>query len=86
MPGSRIANNGFARTASSPQPPTGKKACVNSAAKRPANSSTIPGIFDHLVRSEEQFHYLRRYIARNPEKSGLRLDEVTHYTKEILKL
>lgn len=28
--------------------------------------------FDHLVRSPEQFHYLRRYIADNPKRAGLR--------------
>ena len=27
--------------------------------------------FDHLVRSEEQYHYLRRYIAENPKKAKL---------------
>ena len=28
--------------------------------------------FDHLVRSEKQLVYLRRYIAENPSKAGLR--------------
>jgi REP element-mobilizing transposase RayT len=28
--------------------------------------------FDHLVRSSEQFEHLRRYIAENPTKAGLR--------------
>lgn len=27
--------------------------------------------FDHLVRSLEQYEYLRRYIAENPKKAGL---------------
>jgi type I restriction enzyme R subunit len=31
--------------------------------------------FDHLVRSPEQFDYLHRYIADNPEKAGLRPGE-----------
>jgi type I restriction enzyme R subunit len=31
--------------------------------------------FDHLVRSEEQFVMIREYIARNPEKAGLREGE-----------
>ena len=31
--------------------------------------------FDHLVRSVEQYDYLRNYIARNPEKSGLKPGE-----------
>ncbi len=28
--------------------------------------------FDHLVRSSEQYDYLRRYIRDNPKKSGLK--------------
>ena len=31
--------------------------------------------FDHLVRSPEQYDYLRRYIADNPHKAGLRPGE-----------
>jgi type I restriction enzyme R subunit len=31
--------------------------------------------FDHLVRSPEQYEYLRRYIAENPQKAGLRRGE-----------
>lgn len=31
--------------------------------------------FDHLVRSVEQYEYLRRYIAENPRKAGLRPGE-----------
>jgi putative transposase len=31
--------------------------------------------FDHLVRSVEQYAYLRNYIARNPEKAGLKPGE-----------
>jgi type I restriction enzyme R subunit len=27
--------------------------------------------FDHLLRHEDQFHYLRRYIAENPMKAHL---------------
>jgi len=27
--------------------------------------------FDHLVRSPEQYEYLRHYIADNPRKAGL---------------
>jgi type I restriction enzyme R subunit len=42
--------------------------------------------FDHLVRSEEQFQYLRRYIAGNPEKAGFRVSELTHYTSDITTL
>lgn len=39
--------------------------------------------FDHLVRTEEQFQYLRRYIADNPEKARLRPGEYVHYSKPI---
>jgi len=38
--------------------------------------------FDHLVRTETQFQYLRGYIAGNPEKAGLRPGEYVHYTRE----
>jgi type I restriction enzyme R subunit len=31
--------------------------------------------FDHLVRSPEQYDYLRDYIAENPRKAGLRIGE-----------
>jgi type I restriction enzyme R subunit len=34
--------------------------------------------FDHLVRNLEQYEYLRRYIADNPRKAGLKLDEYYH--------
>jgi type I restriction enzyme R subunit len=39
--------------------------------------------FDHLVRSEEQFWYLRDYIANNPVKAGLRPGEFLHYSKAL---
>ena len=31
--------------------------------------------FDHLVRSLEQYEYLRQYIADNPRKAGLKSGE-----------
>ncbi len=34
-----------------------------------------PDPFDHLVRSPEQYDYLRRYIRDNPTKAGLRKGE-----------
>ena len=36
--------------------------------------------FDHLVRSLEQYEYLRRYIADNPKKANLRPGEY-HYRR-----
>ena len=39
--------------------------------------------FDHLLRSEEQFHYLRRYIAENPAKARLGPGESRHYSKPL---
>jgi type I restriction enzyme R subunit len=36
--------------------------------------------FDHLVRSEEQFDYLRRYIAANPIRARLGPSEYLHYS------
>jgi putative transposase len=40
-----------------------------------------PESFDHLVRSPEQFEYLRTYIERNPIVACLRQDEFRHYRK-----
>ena len=37
--------------------------------------------FDHVVRSETQFEYLRRYIADNPQKAGLSNSEYTLWTR-----
>ena len=34
--------------------------------------------FDHLVRSPEQYEYLRKYIADNGIKAGLREDQYLH--------
>ena len=39
--------------------------------------------FDHLVRSGEQWGYLRGYIAGNPAKARLAADEFVHYAKAI---
>ena len=38
--------------------------------------------FDHLVRSPEQFAYLRKYIAENPQKAGLQAGEFILYQSE----
>jgi putative transposase len=35
--------------------------------------------FDHLVRSPEQYVYLRQYIEDNPTKAGLRVGEYRYY-------
>ena len=37
--------------------------------------------FDHLVRSEDQFHYLERYIAENGPKAGLAPHEYTWWRR-----
>jgi putative transposase len=39
--------------------------------------------FDHLLRSEEQFQYLRRYIADNPAKAGLTLNKSIHFSRNL---
>ncbi len=36
--------------------------------------------FDHLVRSQEQFDYLRDYIANNPTKANLKASESRLYS------
>ncbi|MDX1944572.1 MAG: hypothetical protein SFU86_04125 [Pirellulaceae bacterium] len=38
--------------------------------------------FDHLVRSEVQFEYLRSYIRENPAKAGLRVGEFHYYRRK----
>ncbi len=38
--------------------------------------------FDHLVRSAEQFEYLRRYIAENPAKAKLRAGEFLYWSRD----
>lgn len=42
-----------------------------------------PDAFDHLVRSDEQFTYLRRYIADNPVRAGLQIGPFVHYSKPL---
>lgn len=37
--------------------------------------------FDHLVRSEAQFHHFKNYIANNPKKAGLKSGEFIHWTE-----
>jgi hypothetical protein len=37
--------------------------------------------FDHLVRSEWQFDYLRRYIAENPQAAKLRDGEYLYWRR-----
>jgi putative transposase len=39
--------------------------------------------FDHLLRSEKQFEYLRQYIAGNPEKARLQAGEFVHYSRRL---
>lgn len=39
--------------------------------------------FDHLVRSESQFDWLRNYLAQNPVKAGLQSGEFLHYNREL---
>ena len=39
--------------------------------------------FDHLVRSPDQFEYLRRYCADNPKRSRLSVGEFLHYSKPV---
>jgi type I restriction enzyme R subunit len=40
--------------------------------------------FDHLVRTEEQFEALRRYIADNPSKACLSAGQFLHFSKLLL--
>ena len=40
--------------------------------------------FDHLVRSVDQFYYLRKYIAENPTKAKLAAEEYRHFSKVLV--
>jgi len=42
--------------------------------------------FDHLVRSEMQFNYFRRYIAANPVRAKLPNGEFLHFSKALSEL
>jgi REP element-mobilizing transposase RayT len=37
--------------------------------------------FDHLIRSDRQFHYYRDYIAKNPSKANLKSGEYLTWSK-----
>jgi putative transposase len=39
--------------------------------------------FDHLVRNDGQFTFLRRYIAENPEKARLAEGQFKHYSRRV---
>jgi type I restriction enzyme R subunit len=39
--------------------------------------------FDHLVRSVEQFQYYREFIADNPRRARLGLNEYIYWSKAI---
>ncbi|MBS0263651.1 MAG: transposase [Planctomycetes bacterium] len=39
--------------------------------------------FDHLVRSVEQFEFLRRYIAENPKRARLSPGKFVHWSKPM---
>ena len=39
--------------------------------------------FDHLVRTTEQFDYLRSYIADNPRRANLKPGESEHWSKSL---
>ena len=39
--------------------------------------------FDHLVRTEQQFHAFRKYIADNGAKARLSPGEFLHFSKSI---
>ena len=42
-----------------------------------------PEQFDHLIRSEAQFRYFRRYIANNPHRANLQPGTFRHYTRAM---
>lgn len=40
-------------------------------------------VFDHLVRSVEQFEYYRRYIKDDPRRAALKPGQFLHYSKKL---
>jgi len=58
---------------------------INKALGRRGRFWQVEG-FDHLVRSPEQFEYLRLYIADNPRRGRLRIDEFVHYSRPLNEL
>ena len=40
-------------------------------AAEPRGEFWEPEYYDHLIRSEEEFHHYIEYVASNPEKAGL---------------
>lgn len=40
--------------------------------------------FDHLVRSESQYQYLRKYIRENPVMANLKAGSYVHHSKDAL--
>ncbi len=44
-----------------------------------------PDQFDHLVRSESQFEYFRKYIRDNPQVAGLPQGEFLWFSKSLGK-
>jgi len=55
---------------------------INRQLKRKGHFWQADG-FDHLVRSLEQFDYLRKYIADNPFRSHLQPGEYIHWSKAL---
>jgi putative transposase len=53
---------------------------INAALSRSGHFWQVES-FDHLVRSAEQFKYLRSYVEQNPIVAGLSASEYRHYRK-----
>ena len=44
-----------------------------------------PEPFDHIIRSQEQFLYLQRYIAENPQKANVPSSECLYWSRSALR-
>ena len=40
-----------------------------------------PECFDHIIRSDKQFQYLRRYIFENPSKANVPVDDYLYWSR-----
>jgi REP element-mobilizing transposase RayT len=43
-----------------------------------------PECFDHIIRSDKQFQYLRRYIFENPNKANILAGQYLYWSRETM--
>ena len=63
-------------------PPTGGSSSTTDSSYEPKEFWQVEQ-FDHLVRSQAQFDYLRKYIAENPARANLAEGMSRHFSKPL---